>query len=135
MASSVHRRARRAALLPAALALVTLAATACAGTTQSDPFTDPGDRSIRIDVTNLNFNDATLHAIRGAERHRLGIVSGKGSASYTLGWPLSMPLRIEIDLLAGDACTTRALQVDPGDVIDLQIEMDLRRDPDCYGDR
>ena len=87
--------------------------------------------NIRIDVTNLNFQDATLHALRGGERHRLGTVTGKGSATYTLEWRTALPLQIEIDLLAGGRCTTRALTVDPGERIQLQIEVDIRRQMDC----
>ena len=87
--------------------------------------------SIRIDVTNLNFQDATIHALRNGERHRLGTVAGKGSASYTLEWRVPLPLQIEIDLLAGGRCTTRAVTVDPGERITLQIEVDIRRQIDC----
>jgi hypothetical protein len=91
--------------------------------------------SIRIDVTNLNFQDATLHALRGGERHRLGTVTGKGSASYTLEWRTPQTFQLEIDLLAGGRCTTRAVTIDPGDQIQLQIEVDLRRQIDCYSGR
>ena len=86
---------------------------------------------IRIDVTNLNFQDATLHAHRGGERHRLGTVSGKGTATYTLEWRVPLPLQIEVDLLAGGRCITRPITLDPGDQIQLQIEVDLRRTIDC----
>ena len=87
--------------------------------------------TIRIEVTNLNFQDATLHALRGGERHRLGTVTGKGSATYTMEWRVPLPLQIEIDLLAGGRCTTRAITVDPGEQIQLQIEVDIRRQIDC----
>jgi hypothetical protein len=87
--------------------------------------------SIRIDVTNLNFQDATIHAVRNGERHRLGTVTGKGSASYTMEWRIPVPLQIEIDLLAGGRCTTRPVTVDPGERIQLQIEVDIRRQIDC----
>ena len=86
---------------------------------------------IRIEVTNLNFQDATLHALRGGERHRLGTVSGKGSAVYNLEWRNPLPLQIEIDLLAGGRCTTRPITLDPGDEYALQIEVDIRRTIDC----
>jgi hypothetical protein len=90
---------------------------------------------IRIDVTNLNFQDATLIALRGGERHRLGTVTGKGSASYTLEWRTPQSFQIEIDLLAGGRCTTRPVTIDPGQQINLQIEVDLRRQIDCYSGR
>jgi hypothetical protein len=87
--------------------------------------------SIRIEVTNLNFQDATLHAVRNGERTRLGTVTGKGSATYTLEWRVPLPLSFEIDLLAGGRCTTRPITVDPGERIQLQIEVDIRRQIDC----
>jgi len=90
---------------------------------------------IRIDVTNLNFQDATLHALRGGERHRLGTVTGKASATYTIEWRVPQTFQIEIDLLAGGRCTTRAVTVDPAEQIQLQIEVDLRRQIDCYSGR
>lgn len=86
---------------------------------------------IRIQVTNLNFQDATLHALRGGERHRLGTVTGKGSATYTLDWRTPLPLQLEVDLLAGGRCTTRPITLDPGDEVQFQIEVDLRRMIDC----
>ena len=113
-----------------ALALL-LGAGACGGGTVADPFRPPGETQIRIEVTNLNYNDATLHARRGGERHRLGIVTGKSNATYVMSWPLSLPLQVEIDLLAGSSCVTRPLQVDPGDIVQLQIDVELRNDPDC----
>ena len=118
-------------LAPLFLALI--ATTACASNTQGNPFQGgpDGERTIRIDVRNLNFSDATLYALRGAERVRMGIVTGKTDRTFTVPWTVSLPLQIEIDLLAGDRCTTRALPVDPGDHIDLQIETELRRSGDC----
>lgn len=116
-----------------ALLLLALTGTACATSTRGSPFgSGPrGERTIRIEVRNLNFADATLHALRGAERVRLGIVTGKTDRAFDLEWTLSLPLQIQIDLLAGERCTTRALNVEPGEVVVLQIESDLRRSLDC----
>jgi hypothetical protein len=115
------------------LLLASLAASGCAAGTQGSPFQGgaDGERSIRIEVRNLNFSDATLHALRGSERVRLGIVTGKTDRSFDVPWTLSLPLQIQIDLLAGERCTTRPMQVDPGDVIQLQIESVLGRSGDC----
>ncbi|MBT8335709.1 MAG: hypothetical protein KJO11_03830 [Gemmatimonadetes bacterium] len=116
-----------------ALLLLALTGAACAAPTQGSPFGagPQGERTIRIEVRNLNFSDATLHALRGSERVRLGIVTGKVDRSFDIDWTISLPLQIEIDLLAGERCTTRPINVDPGDVIVLQIESDLRRSGDC----
>ncbi|MDE2773765.1 MAG: hypothetical protein OXI46_08690 [Gemmatimonadota bacterium] len=86
---------------------------------------------IRIEVTNLNFLDATLHAFRNRDRVRLGIVTGKTSAVYTLEWRTPLSLQIEIDLLAGGKCATREVVAQPGDEFILQIPSEFRRMADC----
>lgn len=90
-----------------------------------------GSGQIRIEVINRNFSDATLWAISRSGRQRLGIVTGKTDASFTLDWDFPQPLQIEIHLLAGERCVTAPLQVDPGDVLELQIEVELRRSAFC----
>jgi len=89
---------------------------------------------IRISVTNLNFQDATLYGIRAGERHRLGTVTGKQSGTFTMPWPNPQPFQLEIDLLAGQKCTTHAEVLDPGSQFNIQIEVDLRRQTECVGD-
>jgi hypothetical protein len=113
-----------------------LVAGGCAAGSASreTPFGDgAAESSIRIFVTNLNFNDATLWATTPSGRRKLGILTGKAEAVYTIPWNHSMNLQIEIDLLAGSRCTTRAMPVDPGDHIELIIDQDLTRSPLCYG--
>jgi hypothetical protein len=105
---------------------------ACAGSgpnVSADPFSaaTEGPQTISIHVTNLNFQDARLWAVSTAGRQRIGVVGGKANAVYRISWEFSRPLRFEIDLLAGPSCTTDALMVDPGDELQLQIEMDLAR--------
>ncbi|MEZ4415843.1 MAG: hypothetical protein R3E10_08805 [Gemmatimonadota bacterium] len=116
---------RRATLLLLLLALP----LGCA-TPRSDVFRDE-TRDIRIDVLNLNFSDATLWALRGGERIRLGIVRGKQEESFELSWPVSLPLRVEMDFLAGPRCVTGQLSVDPGDVIYLELHEDPAREFIC----
>ena len=122
-------------VLAAAALVVAVFAGGCAGSRTDNPFQGgaQGERSIRVEVRNLNFADATLYAYRGSERIRMGIVTGKTDAEFTVPWTVTVPLRIEIDLLAGDRCITRPMSVDPGDVIQVQIEIDLRSSLDCNG--
>lgn len=121
----------RAAL---ALLMLVLATAGCAQTGRplggggsgggSDPFATSTERPnrIRIEVRNLNFQDARLYAIRGSgARRSLGSVGGKQDGSFTLEWNLNEDIRIEINLLAGPTCTTRRIQVQPGDILELQI--------------
>lgn len=122
---------RRLPLL--AVLLATLVGTGCLRGGASNPFvaSEGGERSIRIEVRNFNFADATLWALRGGERIRMGVVTGKTDRSFDVRWTVTLPLQIEIDLLAGDRCVTRPMSVDPGEVIQLQIAVDLASSPDC----
>ncbi len=97
-----------------------------------NPFQAGAERDeVKIHVTNLNFSDATLYLVTPGSRQRLGIVTGKRSATYTVPWRFSTELRLEIDLLAGAKCTTRPLVVDPGEELELIIDADFRRTALC----
>lgn len=114
------------AFLVASLAAAAVAAACATGRAVSadDPFgSRPGEpNSIRVEVRNLNWNEARLFAVSGGRRIRMGTVGGNQDAVYTLDWDFTLPLVIEVDLVAGPDCTTREIQVDPGDIIQLQIE-------------
>ena len=106
-------------------------AAACAAPSSSgNPFEGGAAGSasaLRIEVRNLHFNDATLHAVSSGSRYRLGTVSGKSDATYEVPWQGQQSVRIEIDLLAGDRFTTRPVSVTPGDRVELYIQPELRR--------
>lgn len=78
---------------------------------------------IHIEVRNDNFYDATIWAVvSGVRQRKLGVVSGKQNADFTMRWTVARPLQFEIDLLTGNmTCRTDALVVDPGDHLELQI--------------
>ena len=112
---------------------LTSGALACgsAGTVQ-DPFGgDRGMKQVRIEVWNANWNDATLYAIRGGERRRIGRVGGKSEAEFVVSWATTARMRIEIDLLGGDSCVTRGMVVSPGDHLEIRVPSDLSMDPEC----
>ncbi len=90
------------------------------------PFVSQEDARINIEVTNFAFEDATLYATWIGGRRRLGIVTGTQTARFMIPWDRNEELRIEVDLLASDRCTTRPLSVSPGDVILLEIHPGLR---------
>ena len=108
------------------LALV-LAVAGCAssGAWQEEDagFTTSTSRPPRvlIEVETLNFADARLYAISDGQRLSLGTVGGKQNDSFTIPWRYSQALQIEINLLAGPTCVTESLQVDRGDILELQI--------------
>ena len=115
----------------AALCLALLAATSgcgAGGREVSNPFEGGGQtaQSIRINVENNNFNEATVRAVARSER-RLGIVSGNSRESFTLNWPTVDDLRIRIDILAGDRYTTNRVSVGPGETVYLTIQNPVYR--------
>lgn len=120
-------------VIPALLLALAVGACASTGSTGGDPFSDaPGAEEIRIEIQNLNFADATVWAlVQSGRRIRLGTVRGKSDSVFTLPWDFSLPLRMEIDLVAGGRCLTEELQVDPGDSLLLQIDPVLRESALC----
>lgn len=124
----------RYAVAPALAASLWILA-ACAGrqALSDDPFSSTleGKGQIQIEVTNLNFSDATLWAHRGSMRVRLGVVTGKADGVFNLEWRTIDPLRLEVDLLALGRCVTREMIADPGDVILLQIDQNFLRSEIC----
>jgi hypothetical protein len=131
---------RRGASIPT---LVTAALTGlvllngCATTgkaKEGNPFSeDLAERhEVQIQVMNFNFADATIWVrVRDARLTRLGYVTGKSDAVFTLPWRFSEPMRLEFDLVADVRCITEELMVDPGDILELQISLDPRSDPQC----
>ena len=87
---------------------------------------------IQIRVVNLNFNDATVWAlVRDVRHQRLGTVTGKSDATFTMSWTFTDALSLEFDLIGGVRCVTDALAVDPGDILEMQISLDPSQDPMC----
>ena len=114
-------------------ALIMLAACVSSG---ADPsaWEGAGADQIRIDVLNHNFADVTVWlVVMDAQRERLGIVTGKTEESYVIPWDFSQSLRLELDLLAGPRCVTRAIDVDPGDTLQLEIQAVFRETTWCVG--
>ncbi len=108
----------------AALLVVAACATPGRVAERGTPFSDATLEAdhIRIHVQNDNFADARLYAVGRGIRHSLGVVIGKQVRVVDIPWTFSEPLRIEIDLLAGPKCTTRIINADPGDELELRIQ-------------
>jgi hypothetical protein len=112
---------RRGGLAVAALAL---ALSGCATVfPPDDPFVGGGvATSIRLDVENQNFYDATIYVMedQGPAR-RVGDVVGNGNRSFQVPWDFAAAMSFRIDLLAGGSCITPPLVVSPGEILGLQI--------------
>jgi hypothetical protein len=105
-----------------ALALVTAAAQLAvpARTIVAQQGEEPVRRDFAIEVSNDNFHDATVYAVRGGYRLRIGYVSGFRSDTFKFRWP-DGDLRIEIKLLAVGSYYTQVMSVDQGDELQLTI--------------
>lgn len=135
--TSFASRARSLTPLLASLGVLLLT-SACASSGPSkgsaNPFRDDlvARGEVEIRIRNFNFADATVWAIaQEGRRERLGIVTGKTDAVFTLPWTFSEAMRMEFDLLAGVRCVTESMTVDPGDIVELQISVDPDSDPQC----
>lgn len=85
-------------------------------------------RDFTIEVANDNFHDATLYAVRGGIRLRLGFVSGFKRDTFKFRWP-DGDLRIEIKLLAVGSYYTQVMSVDQGDDLHVTILPNLHALP------
>jgi len=111
------------------LPVLLLAATACAsrgagaGALSGPP--------IVVEVRNNHFNDGTVIAVRDGERLRLGIVTGKTDQSFSIPWGPNMNLRLEVAFIGDGACATGDLQMEPGQRYLLELQPDIRVNPEC----
>ena len=106
------------------LSAVVLACSSCASAgvgAGGDVFASAQPTTVRIIVQNRNFQDARLYTYRRGRRAFLGVVTGKRDQEFVLDWDFPDPMYIEIDMLAGPKCFTEEMQVDPGDILELQI--------------
>jgi hypothetical protein len=114
---------------------LSVVASACVAGSVLNPFDqDRGSREealVAVRVENRNFGDATVHALRGTERIRLGEVTGKTEKDFTVRWGYSLQMQIDIDLVGGGSCGIDPMYVDPGDRIVVTIPIELSATP-CH---
>lgn len=116
-------------------AVVVLGLSACVKPTALNPFAPrgsrPGEGSVRVLVENQNFGDATVFALRGGERIRLGTVTGKSDENFTVRWNFSLSMEFEIHIIGGQGCRVRPMPVDPGDRVFVRIPTEVSTQA-CY---
>jgi hypothetical protein len=109
--------------------LMLLTASGCAmlGRGSGSDFGDAEQaRELTLHVINDNFYDATIYAVWGTYRKRLGVVTGQREDTFRFRWA-PLELSIEIRLLAVGSTTTHSLPVDQGDILELRVQPDLHR--------
>ena len=106
-----------------AISSAIILAGCAAGGANGDPFSgDRTENEVKVFVTNLAFMDATIYGVTLGGRRRLGRVTGKKEAVFTMPLPAPSEMYLEIDILAGPTCETERLIVDPGDHLELIIQ-------------
>ena len=119
---TLFRPWRRAVVLTAFLVPVLAACMATDGS-RDNPLDGDARRQeeqIEILVRNLHFNQATVYTARGGASRRLGIVPGKGEATFKTSWYLP-DIQLRVKFLAGADFLTEILPVGPGDLLELTI--------------
>ena len=106
-------------LLPVLVGCASTASTGRPADNPLDPATMEGDE-IQLLVRNLNFNQVTVYTARGGPVRRLGIVPGKGEATFRMRWHLP-DIQLRVKELAGDDYFTETLPVSPGEFLELVI--------------
>ncbi len=106
-----------------ALAALLLPLPGCAALrgTAEDPFEERAAmQEIEILVRNHNFSQVTVYTARSGSGQRLGIVPGKGEATFKLRWTLP-DIRLRVRPLAGQEFYTETLSVAPGELLELIV--------------
>ena len=87
---------------------------------------DQAKEEIKIFITNVAFMDATVYGVVNGSKRRLGRVTGTRESVFTMPFRFPAEMYLEIDMLAGPKCRTERMTVDPGDHLELVIQMDSR---------
>ncbi len=105
----------------------------CAGSTQRpDPFTGSGASTLRVEIQNDNFSDATVYFTQlGGPERRVGDVVGNGRRSFDVPLDFTGDVRFRIELLADGWCRMYPIVVSPGDVVGLQIVPNFPASANC----
>jgi hypothetical protein len=115
----------------AALSTVVLSATGCGllFPREEQPPPEPaGANSILVEVESHNWNDITVYLLSGGLPERLGMVTALGGATFDFPshrLNSSAGIRLRALPVAGQAFTTEAILVFPGQVITWTLENDL----------
>lgn len=115
-----------------ALSLLILAVSACTSsrTARFILGSGPRNRPIRVEVINDNFLDMTVYAVGGGVDIRLGDVTGKSKASFTLNpdrISAAHGLRLRADPLGSrNVFVSEEVAVSAGATVVLNISPDLR---------
>jgi hypothetical protein len=110
----------RISLLAVSTAALLAACGASRQAATATPQTDLDRNELMVEVENQNFYDATIYALDGGHRQRLGRVNGKTTESFTFRWPQHR-LRMVIDFTGAGSIVSDELPVSPGEDDNLKL--------------
>jgi hypothetical protein len=112
-----------ASVIRASLVFTLVFTAACAGRSQ-DTGPEPAE-SAMVQVQNQGFSDMVIFAVSGAQRIRLGVVTGNSTQTFTIPRYLvrgAGPIRFLADPIGSNrAPVSEELTVQPGDIVTLTI--------------
>jgi hypothetical protein len=103
--------------------------SACASGGKRSVSNDLESKSVSLTVTNQNWLDVNIFAVRGGSRYRLGAVGGNSSA--TLRIPAGAMVRGEVQLMAdpigsNDVYVTDLISIAPDEQLQLTVAPRMR---------
>jgi hypothetical protein len=107
--------------------LLAVALAACGGRSSPDSQPNPDVESssdAMVSVDNRGFSDMTIYVVRGAQRVRLGVVSGNSVESFTIRnqYIINGPVQFLADPIGSSRSpVSEELAVNPGDIVTLMI--------------
>jgi len=111
------------------LAAALLSFASCGGGRVVNPFTGTVtggvEQPIRIEVQNLNFNDATVYAMRSTQAIRLGRVTGKTDQEFRIEWNVAQSIAFRVDVVGGRSCRTGEVIVEADSRVWVTIPSDM----------
>ena len=91
----------------------------------------PAQEPVTIEVRNNNWADVNVYAVRSSQRVRLGTITAAQTRKLTVHPEMNRPRRRNQDLRPGGGGYAKYLSpgvyVGPGDIVALELEVDLRR--------
>lgn len=102
--------------------LWTILLIGCGGRSDLKPmFGREREQAVQLTVLNNRFEDAAIYAHwRGSPKRRVGLATGTTSSTFSFEW-LSEVIELEVDFIAADGYMVDAIEVSPGDHLDLVI--------------
>jgi hypothetical protein len=112
------------------LAVLVMLSASCAFGRRADT-PAPAQEPVTIEVRNNNWADVNVYAVRSSQRVRLGTVTAAQTRKLTVHPDMIGPggeIRIFAQAIGGYArYLSPRVYVGPGDVVALELEVDLRR--------